>query len=313
MRSPMPLDLGLVESIRVNRRGTERRAASLVARRPLKKGSQVRAYVDAIRCIDLTTLDGADTTGRVARLCEKAKRPVRSDILRALNLEPFTVGAVCVYHAQVAEAVARLAGTGIPVAAVSTFFPDGQGPEELKPTEIEASIDAGAAEIDIVITRELALTGNWQALYDQIKRFRNACGDRAKLKVILGTGNLGRLERIAMASAVAIMAGADTIKTSTGKEGANATLPIGMVMTDQIKRFREIDPEHPVGFKPAGGIKTAKDTLAWMALMHEQLGQEWTRPDRFRIGASSLLVDIERQLGHCATGRYGATHDLAIA
>ncbi|MBI5369987.1 deoxyribose-phosphate aldolase [Candidatus Uhrbacteria bacterium] len=313
MRETLAFDLGLIESIHVNRRGVEQRAQSLVARRPIKRGSQVRAHVDAIQCIDLTTLDGSDTPGRVDRLCQKAKRPVRPDILEKLGIEPFTVGAVCVYHAQVAEAVACLEKTGVPVAAVSTFFPDGQGPEELKPQEIEASINAGAAEIDVVISRALALQSNWKALYDQIAGFRRACGDRAKLKVILGTGNLVRLERIAKASATAILAGADVIKTSTGKEATNATLPIGLVMTDQILRFLEIDPSHPVGFKPAGGIKTAKEAQAWMALMHEQLGEDWTKPERFRIGASSLLGDLERQLHHAAFGRYPAGHYLAIA
>lgn len=309
----MPFDPGLVESIRVNRRGVERRAAALVARRPIKKDSQVRAHLDAVRCIDLTTLAGDDTGGRVDRLCAKALRPINLDVLHKLGVtEPVHVGAVCVYHAQVAEAVRCLSGSGLPVAAVSTFFPDGQGPEELKPHEIKASIDAGATEIDIVITRELALTGNWKALYDQIVRFREACGDRAKLKVILGVGNLGRFERVATASAVAIMAGADTIKTSTGKEGTNATLPVGLVMTDQIRRFLKIDPEHPVGFKPAGGIQTAKDAQAWMALMHEQLGEEWTKPGLFRISASSLLNDLERQLYYAAYGRYPATYHQAI-
>ncbi len=313
MRSPLPFDRGFVDQVRVNRRGTEARVAALSAYRPLKKASQVRAHVDAIRCIDLTTLDGGDTTGRVDRLCAKAQRPVRQDILEALGLEPFTVAAVCLYHAQVAEVVAQLAGMGMPVAAVSTFFPHGQGPEVLKLREIEASIDAGATEIDVVSSRALLLDNDWQAFYDQIVRFREACADRAKLKVILETGDLGRLERIAKASVVAIMAGADTIKTSTGKAPVNATLPIGLVMTDQIRRFLKIDPDHPVGFKPAGGIATAKEAQAWMALMHEQLGEAWTRPNLFRIGASRLLIYIERQLHHSAFGRYPATHDLAVA
>ena len=312
MRSPMPFDSGLIESIVVNRRGAEARVASIVGRRPFKKEAQVRAHLDALSCIDLTTLDGGDTDDRVDRLCDKALSPIRPDILAQLGVDGARVAAVCVYHRQVKPAVARLAGTGMPVAAVSTFFPDGQGPEELKPSEIKASIDDGASEIDIVITREFALTNDWRGLYDQIVRFRKACGDRAKLKVILGTGNLGRLDRIAKASCVAIMAGADTIKTSTGKEPVNATLPIGLVMTDQIRRFLKIDQDHPVGFKPAGGIQTAKDAQAWMALMHEQLGEAWTKPDLFRIGASSLLGDLERQLHYAAFGRYAATNHLAI-
>ncbi len=312
MRQTLPFDLGLIERYRVNRRGTERRAEWLVARRPLKKDSQVRAYVDALKCVDATSLEGASTKGRTKRLCDKAMRPVRPDILEALGIEPFTVAAVCVYHSQVPEAVTRLQGSNIPVAAV-TFFPDAQSPEDLKLLEVDKTISAGAKEIDMVIHVELALLNNWRELYDMIAAVRTVCGDRAHLKVILKTGDLGRLERVAKATIVALLAGADTVKTSTGKEVVNATLPVGLVMTDVIKLFLQIDPEHPGAFKAAGGIGAARLAQAWMALMHHQLGEAWTRPTLFRIGASSLIGDTEKQLHHEAFGRYPAANYLGMA
>ena len=315
MYTPMLFDEGLLARFRVNRSATERRAATLTSRRTFKVGAQTAAYLQAIQCMDLTTLDGADTAGRVARLCAKALQPVRHDILEQLGLSDYrlTVGAVCVYHQHVAEAAHYLHGK-IPVAAVSTAFPDGQAPLQTRLAEIEASIEAGATEIDVVIERALALTGRWRELYDQIVLCRNACCDRAKLKVILGVGNLGTLTTVAQASAVAILAGADTIKTSTGKEATNATLPVGLTMVRVIRAFRdEIDPGRQVGFKPAGGIQTAKDAMAWLTLMLEELGPEWTKPDLFRIGASSLLGDLERQLEHRATGRYAAPHHQPTA
>lgn len=318
MNTPLPFDHGLVESICVNRSAVERRAATLGTRRTFKVESQAAALVRAVQCMDLTTLAGDDTPGRVERLCAKGRNPVRRDVLRTLGIaDPITVGAICVYHAEAATAVAALRGSGVPVAAVSTDFPDGQNsPHEVKLTQIAAAIEAGATEIDIVITRAHALTGNWCALYDEVVGFRTACGDKAKLKTILGTGNLGTLERVAKASAVAIMAGADMIKTSTGKEGVNATLPVGLTMVRQIRRFRDEVPEaqrRVVGFKPAGGIRTAKDVMVWLTLMLEELGEAWTKPDRFRIGASGLLTDIERQLEHLATGQYAATHHQPMA
>ena len=263
--------------------------------------------------MDLTTLQGDDTDGRVRRLCAKARRPVRADLLDALGMAdtPIQVAAVCVYHAFVRTAVEALAGSGIPVAAVSTGFPAGLSPFRTRLMEIEASVADGAHEIDIVITRAHVLTGNWQALYDEVRAFREACGD-AHLKAILATGELGTLRDVARASAVAMMAGADFIKTSTGKEPVNATLPVGIVMARLIRDYRE-RTGHIVGFKPAGGIRKAKESLDWLAMMKEELGDRWLRPDLFRFGASSLLTDIERQLEHHVTGRYSANHRHPLA
>jgi len=260
----------------------------------------------AVTLIDLTTLSGDDTPGRVERLCEKAKHPIRSDILEGLNVADLglTTGAVCVYHEMVPTAVAALKGTGIPVAAVSTGFPAGMTPFEQRLAEIHASVEAGAAEIDIVISRDLALTGKWKELYHEVKQFRKACG-RAHMKTILATGDLATLRMVAKASMVCMMAGADFIKTSTGKEPVNATIPVGLVMTRAIRTYLE-QTGHSVGFKPAGGISKTRDVLQWLTLMKEELGDRWLQPDLFRIGASSLLADIERQLEYHLTGRYSA-------
>ena len=302
----MPLDLERLAALRVNRSAVERRAASLPGRRTVKQAWQAAWLLRAITCIDLTTLSGDDTPGNVRRLCAKARRPVRADLLEALGAGSLgiRVGAVCVYHAYVAEAVEALAGSGIPVAAVSTGFPAGLSPMAQRVREIEASVAAGAAEIDVVITRAKVLTGRWPALYDEVRAFREACGS-AHLKVILATGELGTLGNVAKASWVAMMAGADFIKTSTGKETVNATLPVGLVMARQIRAY-QAESGFAVGFKPAGGIRRAKQSLDWLVLMKEELGDPWLRPDRFRFGASGLLSDIERQLEHAATGHYSA-------
>ena len=308
-RNPgMALDLDWVEDVRINRSAVERRTASLPGRRTVKKDWQAAWLLKAITCIDLTTLAGDDTPGRVRRLCAKARRPVRGEILEALGADglPIRVGAVCVYHEMIETAVEALAGSGIPVAAVSTGFPAGQTPFELKLREIELSVAAGAAEIDIVITRRHALTGDWKSLYEEVRAFREACGP-AHMKTILATGELGTLRNVGKASLVCMMAGADFIKTSTGKEPVNATLPVGLVMARMIRAYRE-RTGHAVGFKPAGGISKAKDALVWQAMMKEELGRQWLEPDLFRFGASSLLGDVERQLSHCATGRYAALH-----
>jgi len=308
-RNPgMPLDLGWVREIRVNRSAVERRAATIPARRTVKKAHQAGWLLRAITLMDLTTLMGDDTPGRVRRLCAKARQPVRADLLEALGVGdlPIRVAAVCVYHAYVATAVEALRGSGIPVAAVSTGFPAGLSPLPQRLAEIRASVSAGAAEIDIVITRAHVLTGNWSALYDEVQAFRAACGP-AHLKAILATGELGTLREVARASAVAMMAGADFIKTSTGKEPVNATLPVGLVMARQIREYRE-RTGYLVGLKPAGGIRTAKQSLDWLAMLKDELGDRWLRPDLFRFGASALLTDIERQLEHAATGRYSAAH-----
>ncbi len=308
-----PLDLALVRAIRVNRSAVERRAATIPARRSVKKEWQAGWLLRAITLMDLTTLQGDDTEGRVRRLCGKARRPVRADLLAAMGMSdvPLTVAAVCVYHAYVETAVRALAGSGIPVAAVSTGFPAGLGPFETRVAEIGLSVAAGAAEIDIVVTRRHILTGDWVALYDEVRTFREACGG-AHMKAILATGELATLTNVARASMVAMMAGADFIKTSTGKEPVNATLPVGIVMARMIRAWHE-QTGHLVGFKPAGGIRTAKDALTWLAMMKEELGDRWTHPDLFRFGASSLLGDIERQLEHHVTGRYSAAHRHPVA
>lgn len=300
------LDLDWVESMRANRSAIERRAATLPGRRTVKKQWQAAWLLKAITLIDLTTLSGDDTPGTVARLCAKARRPVREDLLESLDAKglPIRVGAVCVYHHQVAGAREALQGSGIPVAAVSAGFPHGQSPLKQRVEEIRASVEAGAEEIDIVLNRSHVLTGQWQAVFDEVAAFREACGE-AHLKAILGTGDLGTLRHVAKASIVAMMAGTDFIKTSTGKEPVNATIPVGLVMVRAIRDYAE-RTGFRVGFKPAGGIRTAKQALDWMILMKEELGDAWLQPELFRMGASTLLADIERQLEHHATGRYSA-------
>jgi deoxyribose-phosphate aldolase len=309
----MPLELDWVREVRVNRSAVERRAATLGTRRSVKKDWQAAWLLRAVSCMDLTTLSSDDTPGRVRRLCAKARRPVRVDLLEALGMADvgLTVGAVCVYHAFVETAVRALEGSGVPVAAVSTGFPHGLGPMATRLAEIRASVDAGAREIDIVVTRAHVLTGDWRALYDEVGAFREACGD-AHVKVILGTGELGTLRNVYRASLVAMMAGADFIKTSTGKESVNATLPVGLTMVRAIRAYGERTGA-AVGYKPAGGIRTAKESLLWLILMKEELGDAWLRPARFRFGASSLLGDIERQLEHHVTGRYSARHRHPLA
>nr|WP_309695031.1 deoxyribose-phosphate aldolase [Armatimonas sp.] len=299
-----PLDLEWVAETRVNRPAVERRVASLPGRRSVKKDWQAAWLLRAITCMDLTTLAGDDTPSNVRRLCAKARQPVRQDILDALEMPKITVGAVCVYHDMIAPAVEALAGSGIPVAAVSTGFPAGLSPFALRVAEIRESVKAGAQEIDIVLSRRKVLLGDWQGIYDEVRAFRDACGD-AHLKTILATGELGTLTNVARASLVCMMAGADFIKTSTGKEPTNATLGNSLIMARQIRDYFE-RTGFVVGFKPAGGIRTAKQSLDGLILMKEELGVEWTKPDRYRIGASSLLSDIERQLEHHVTGRYAA-------
>lgn len=303
-----PLDLQRIRSLRINRSAVERRTDSLKGRRSVKRQWQAAWLLKAVSLMDLTTLSGDDTPGTVRRLCAKARSPVRPDILTGLGVDHLKVetAAVCVYHAFVGTAVEALAQTDIPVAAVSTGFPHGLSPGPVKLSEIRASVEAGAREIDVVISRQQALLGHWSDLYDEIRAFREACGE-AHLKVILGTGDLGTLDTVARASEVAMMAGADFIKTSTGKESVNATLPVGLVMVRRIRDFHERTGAR-VGFKPAGGIRTAGDALRWLILMKEELGDPWLSPHLFRFGASSLLADIERQLEHHLTGRYSAFH-----
>lgn len=307
----LPFDLSVVEDVKVNRSAVERRAATISTRRTVKKEWQAAWLLQAVQNIDLTTLSGDDTHGTVKRLCAKARQPIRPGLMKDLGTNrPITTGAVCVYHAMVETAVEALEGSGIPVAAVSTGFPAGLNPFKQKIQEIEASVKAGASEIDIVISRQYVLTQNWKALYNEVKTFREACGD-AHMKSILATGELGTLKNVMRASFVCMQAGADFIKTSTGKEPTNATLPVSLVMTRAIRAYHEATG-YKVGFKPAGGIRTAKQSVDWLILMKEELGEEWMLPNLFRIGASALLNDIERQLEHFAYGRYASMQYQAL-
>lgn len=310
-RNPgMALDMDWVKSVQANTSAIERRAKTLPGRRSVKKAYQAAWLLKAITMIDLTTLSGDDTVGRVRRLCAKARQPVRPDLIDALGMDPITTGAICVYHDMVETAVQALDGSGIPVAAVSTGFPAGLSPMPLRIQEIRESVKAGAAEIDIVISRRHVLSGNWQALYDEMASFREACGD-AHVKAILATGELGTLRNVARASYVCMMSGADFIKTSTGKEPVNATLPVSLTMIRAIRDYHR-RTGHRIGYKPAGGISKAKDALVYLSLIKEELGDHWLTPDLFRFGASSLLGDIERQLEHHITGHYSASYRHAM-
>jgi deoxyribose-phosphate aldolase len=311
--SGIPLDLNWVREVRVNTSAVERRAQTQVARRTVKKEWQAAWLLRAITCMDLTTLSGDDTEERVRRLCAKARQPVQQDLVHKLGIEELDVkvAAVCVYHVFVETALHALEGSRIHVAAVSTGFPAGLSPLAERVAEIRRSAEAGAHEIDVVITRAHVFGGRWQALYDEIAAFKQACGS-AHMKVILATGDLLTLRNVARASVVAMMAGADFIKTSTGKETTNATLPVGLVMTRAIREYAE-QTGMAAGFKAAGGIRTAKQSTDWLAMMKEELGLSWMRADLFRFGASGLLGDIERQLEHHVTGRYSAEHRHPIA
>lgn len=311
-RNPgVPLQPDWFEQIAVNTQAAERRAATLTTRRTVKREWQAAWLVNAIRCIDLTTLSGDDTEGRVARLCAKARNPLAPHILQGLGLDRLSTGAVCVYPTMVGAAVKALAGSGIPVASVATGFPAGLMPLRLRLEEIRYAVEEGAEEIDIVITRAHVLGGDWPALHDEVAAMREACGP-AHLKAILATGDLKTLRNVYKASMVAMQAGADFVKTSTGKEGVNATLPVSLIMVRAIRDYAARTGAR-VGFKPAGGMKSAKDAIAWQILMKEELGNDWLSPELFRLGASSMLADIERQLEHHVTGRYAASSRHALA
>ena len=311
--SGIPLNLDWVRDVHVNTSAVERRAQSHAARRTVKKEWQAAWLLRAITCMDLTTLSGDDTDERVRRLCAKGRHPIQRELEQRLGIEELNikVAAICVYHTFVETALEALEGSGVRVAAVSTGFPAGLSPLAERVAEIRRSVEAGAQEIDVVITRAHVFGGRWQALYDEIAAFKQACGTR-HMKVILGTGDLLTLRNVARASMVAMMAGADFIKTSTGKEPTNATLPVGLVMARAIREYAQ-QTGMAVGFKPAGGIRTAKQSLEWLALMKEELGPSWMRGELFRLGASGLLADIERQLEHQATGRYSAAYRHPIA
>jgi deoxyribose-phosphate aldolase len=309
----MPLNLDWVKQVRVNTSAVERRQQSHVARRTVKKDWQAAWLLRAITCMDLTTLSGDDTDERVRRLCAKAKQPIQHELVKALGIADLNiqVAAVCVYYRFVETARRALEGSEVRVAAVSTGFPAGLSPLPERISEIRRSVEAGAQDIDVVITRAHVFGGRWQELYDEIAAFKQASGS-AHMKVILGTGDLLTLRNVARASFVAMMGGADFIKTSTGKEPTNATLPVGFVMTRAIREYA-LETGMAVGFKPAGGIRTAKQSIEWLALIKEELGLSWMQAELFRFGASGLLNDIERQLEHHATGRYSADYRHPIA
>ena len=309
----IPFDASIFEKININRSAVERRASTLTKRRSVKKEWQAAWLLKAVTCIDLTTLAGDDTKGNVYRLCAKAKSPVRPDLLAAMGMEKENIhtGAVCVYHNLIPYAKDALGDSNIPIAAVSTGFPAGQISLEQKIKQIELSVAAGAKEIDIVISRNLVLMSDWKGLYDEMAAYRKACGE-AHMKTIFATGEIPTYTKVAKTSWVCMMAGADFIKTSTGKESVNATLPVSLVMVRAIREYYEMTG-YKVGFKPAGGIRKAKQALEWLILIKEELGNEWLTPDLFRFGASSLLGDIERQLEHYVTGRYSASYRHPMA
>ena len=304
----LPFSGELFQDIRINKSAIDHRAVTVNKRRSIKKDHQAAWLLKAITCIDLTTLSGDDTPAKVRRLCAKARQPLRQDLRAELGIENLALktGAICVYHNMIPYSVAALEGSGIPVAAVSTGFPAAQIPHRLKMAQIRDAVKLGATEIDIVISREKVLTGNWRALYDEVVAYREACGS-AHLKTILATGELGTFTNVARASWVCMMAGADFIKTSTGKESVNATLSVTLVMLRAIRDYQD-ETGFKIGFKPAGGIKKAKEAIDYLVLMKEELGDDWLSPDLFRFGASSLLNDIERQLEHHVTGRYSADY-----
>jgi deoxyribose-phosphate aldolase len=309
----IPFDANLFKDININRSAVERRAATLAGRRSVKKQWQAAWLLKALSCIDLTTLAGDDTPSNVHRLTAKAKSPVRLDLLEAMEMqdENIQVGAVCVYHNFIKDAVKGLKRSSIPVAAVSTGFPAGNIPLKERIRQIEISVKAGAKEIDIVVSRDLVLQSKWKELYNEIAACRKACGE-AHMKTILATGEIPTFTKVAKASWVSMMAGSDFIKTSTGKEPVNATIPVSLVMIRAIREYHQLTG-YKVGFKPAGGISKAKQAVNWLVLIKEELGNDWLTPDLFRFGASSLLGDIERQLEHFVTGRYSASfrHPMA--
>jgi deoxyribose-phosphate aldolase len=302
------LDLAWVAAVRVNRPAAERRAQTLPARRSVKGPAQVGWLLRAVQCLDLTTLAGDDTPGFVRRLAAKARQPVPPDVLQGfgLNSEQVRVAALCVYPRLVPVAREALEGSGVRVASVAAGFPAAQTSLSTRVAEVEDAVHAGADEVDVVVCRTHTIRGDWQALYEEVRAFREAAG-AACLKTILGTGELPSLRHVAQAALVCMMAGADFVKTSTGKEAVNATLPVGLVMVRQVREYHQ-RTGFRVGFKPAGGIRTARQALEWLVLVREELGEEWARPDTFRLGASGLLVDVERQLNYHLTGRYSAAH-----
>jgi deoxyribose-phosphate aldolase len=291
----LPLEPRLPRIGSVDQVAVEERAASL-ARRSIKRESKLWALDLAIRMMDLTTLEGADTPGKVAALCSKAARPDPVD----RTVPP--VAAVCVYPNLVPHAKERLEGTGVKVASVATGFPSGQYPTELKVADVRAAVELGADEIDMVIDRGAFLSGRYAKVYDEIVRVKEACGE-LHLKVILETGELGTYDNVRRASLLAMAAGGDFVKTSTGKVSPAATLPVSLVMLEAIRDVHD-ETGRKVGFKPAGGIRTAKQAIQHLVLVHETLGPDWLTPDLHRFGASSLLNDVLMQIRKERTGAY---------
>ncbi len=299
----LPLEPRLPRIGAIDQVAVEARAGEL-AKRSIKKDAKLFALELAIRCTDLTTLEGSDTPGKVAALCSKAIRPDPTDAHIP------SVAAVCVYPNLVPTAVERVRGSGVKVASVATAFPSGQSPLEAKLDEVRWVVDQGADEVDMVIDRGAFLSGRYAKVYDEIVRVKEACGD-AHLKVILETGELGTYDNVRRASLVAMAAGADFIKTSTGKLPSAATLPVALVMLEAIRDVYE-ETGRRVGFKPAGGIRNAKQAVQHLVLVHETLGTDWLTPDLYRLGASSLLNDILMQIRKERTGIYRSPDEFTI-
>lgn len=286
--------------------GVDERAA-FFTKRSIKNESKLDALYATISMMDLTTLEGADTPGRVRQLCAKARNPVSSGVYEQIAANPLarsipSVAAVCVYPNMVPYAVESLQGANIQVASVATAFPAGQLPIGIKCADVEAAVAFGASEIDMVINRGAFLSGDYQTVFDEILQVKEACG-KAHLKVILETGELGTYDRIHFASQLAMLAGADFIKTSTGKVTPAATLSVTLIMLNAIKEFHQ-RTGIKVGMKPAGGIRTAKLAIHYLCMVNETLGEEWLTPELFRFGASALLNDVLKQIYKQLTGRY---------
>ena len=291
----LPLEPRLPRIGSVDQVAVEARAGEL-AKRSIKKEAKLFALDLAIRVTDLTTLEGSDTPGKVAALCSKAIRPDPTD--RTIP----SCAAICVYPNLVPTAKERLAGTGVKVASVATAFPSGQSPLDVKVREAEEAVQLGADEVDMVIDRGAFLSGRYAKVFDEIVKIKAACGD-AHLKVILEVGELGTYDNVRRASLLAMAAGADFIKTSTGKLPGAATLPVQLVMLEAIRDVHD-ETGRKVGMKPAGGVRTAKNAIQYIVQVHETLGVEWLTPDLYRIGASSLLNDVLMQIRFQRTGVY---------
>jgi deoxyribose-phosphate aldolase len=301
--SPAEATRLLARTSAVDAVGLEARAASL-ASRSIKRESKLWALDLAIRCIDLTTLEGADTPGKIVAICAKAVRP------DPLDAGIPSVAAICIYPELVTTAVGRLAGSGVYVASVAGGFPSGLGPLDVRLREIAEVVEAGADEVDIVLNRSLFLAGRFPQAFDELVAAREAAGER-RLKVILETGELGSYDRIRQASMLAMAAGADFVKTSTGKVAVNATLPNALCMMEAVRDF-ERDTGRAVGVKVAGGIRASKQAVQNLVVLYETLGMAWMTPDRFRIGASSLLNDVLMQIAKERTGRYQRPDDYTL-